>query len=131
MILCPPPLFKHSNTYILGDRFDILVVLNQGEDGAWSWAVRVGVPRPLTVHDSGLAEGTEVDGVDDAVLVALAADELAECRPNPRHLSHLISLSCLSNVKFLGRGVDHWTWARQYLGVQFLAEVCKGTLAHK
>lgn len=64
--------------YLLRDSFDILIVGDEGEDGARPRAVGVAVSRwAQRVHRASFCERAEVDGVNDPIFVCLAANELA------------------------------------------------------
>ena len=126
-------------TYILRHNFDVLAILNQTEDWAWPRAVRVRVPSVFVFkHDPGLAERAEVQRVNDPALIDLAANQFTQCGPNLGDLPQLVPLLVCGKIAPSLQQIDRGivfnvfaTRARQYLSVQFLAEVSESTLAHK
>ena len=82
-------------TYLLGDDFNVFLILSQVEDGARARAVGVAFGTIFIIpHNRCLSEGAKVERVYNPSLVALTADEFTEGCPYLGHLAHLVPLGC-------------------------------------
>ena len=113
---------KVDLSYRLRDNTDVLGVLDQPEDGLGPGAVGIGAGGSWVVaHYISLAERAKVERVNDPVFVALAADELVECRPNLGNEAKLLALLILGRAVTAGAGGE--------LRVELTAGIADGAAA--
>ena len=91
-------------TYLLGNDFDVFLILFQCEDGAGARAVSVAFSSIFIIsHRRSLTEGSEVKRVYDSSLVALTTDEFTEGCPYLGHLTHLVPFESFLVRRFAAR----------------------------
>ena len=129
-------LIQLAVTYFLRDNFHVFFVFNQFEGGARPGAVSVcwrGVC--LALHHAGLAEGAEVQRIDNATLVGLTSDQFAHGVPNFGDLFHLVALLVvlpLLPCQLSHRGAGPRARYRCHeLCVQLPTQLRQGTFAHE
>ena len=119
-------------TYILGYCLDVLLVCDKSEDRARPWTVRIWYSAfSLAVHHGCFTERAEINWVDNAVLVRLTPNQLAQGGPDLGHLAHLVALSVFLWVRFGRRLVWLSPRTRKNRCFELFDDLRDGTFADK